>query len=118
MVTRGVTANSSGRRGRHDRAGTSLRSRGHLPGNEQVDLSPVVFIPGEAFVNLSSGQLRKAVYPQGVNSLAILKQADDVVHGNPGVFYYRIPAPYARRTDNVTVGFRNRVHTGMVRVPS
>src|ERR1700689_2866682 len=113
MVTRGVTANSSGRRGRHDRAGTSLRSRGHLPGNEQVDLSPVVFIVGEAFVNLSSGQLRKAVCPQRVDSLAILKQSDDVVHGNPSTLDDGVSTPHACRTDNVTVGFRNRVHTRM-----
>src|ERR1700722_4336552 len=108
----------SGRRGRHDRAGTSLQSRGHLPGNEQVDLSPVVFIVGETFVNLGPGQLRKAVRPQSVNSLAILKQANDVVHGNPSALHHGVPAPHTRRTDNVTVGFRNRVHTRMVRVPS
>ena len=78
----------------------------------------MVFIVGEAFVNLRSGQLRKAVCPQRVNSLAILKQADDVVHGNPGALYYGVPTPHTRRTDYVTVGFRNRVHTGMVRFPS
>jgi hypothetical protein len=59
-----------------DPAGISLRSRGHLPGNQQIDLTPVVFIVGEAFVNLRSGQLREAVCRHRIDSLAILKQAD------------------------------------------
>lgn len=67
-----------------DRAEISLRSRGHLPRNLQIDLSPVIFIAGEAFVNLRSGRLREAVYLHSVNCLAILKQANDIVHRQSG----------------------------------
>jgi hypothetical protein len=89
-------ASSSGRRARRGRAGTSLRSRRHLPGNEQIYLSSVVLIVGKAFVNLRSGEWREAVFPLRVDCFAILKQADDVVDGNPGTFHYRVPTPHAR----------------------
>jgi hypothetical protein len=66
-----------------------------LPGNEQVDFTAVVFIIGEAFVNLSSGQLRETVCPHRVDCLAIPQQADNVVNGNPGILHNGIPTPHA-----------------------
>ena len=82
-----------------------------MPGNKDVDLSPVIFIAGEAFVNLRSGQLREAVYPHRVNGLAVLKQSDDVMNGSSGTFHCGVPAPHASGTDDVTTGFRNRGQT-------
>src|SRR5260370_38504323 len=75
----------------------------------------MVFIIGKALVNLRSGQLREAVCRQCIDRFAILKQANDVVDGDPGTFHYRVPAPHARRTDDVAIGLRDRVHTWMVR---
>ena len=46
----------------------------------------MVFIVGQAFVNLRSGQLREAVRLYRIDCLAILKQADDIVHGDAGAF--------------------------------
>ncbi len=109
---------SSGCRAGRGQARTSIRSRRHLPGNEQVDLSSVVFIVGEALVNLRSGELREAVCRQRVYRFAILKQANDVVDGNPGTFHDRVPTPHARGTNDVTIGLRDRAHTWMVRSPS
>jgi hypothetical protein len=34
-------------------------------------------------VNLRSAELREAVYPHRVDSFTILKQANDIVDGNP-----------------------------------
>jgi hypothetical protein len=42
---------------------------------------------GEALVNLRFGELREAVRPQRIHRFAILKQADDVVDGNPRTFH-------------------------------
>ena len=75
----------------------------------------MVFIVGEAFVNLRSGQLREAVRLYRIDCLAILKQADDVVHGDAGAFHYGVPAPHARRADDVAICFGNRFHVEMVR---
>jgi hypothetical protein len=62
---------------------------GHLSGNEQVDLSPMVIIICQTFVN----------------RLAILQQADDVVDGDAGTLDNRGATPDAGGTDNVTIGF-------------
>ena len=56
-----------------------------------------VLIIGKALVNLRSGQLRETICPHRFNRLAALKQADDIVHGNPrflddGGFPLRTPA--------------------------
>ena len=64
---------NSKRPARRGRARTSLRSERHLPGNEQIDLPSVVFIIGEALVNLRSGELREAVGCQRVDRFATLE---------------------------------------------
>lgn len=112
-----VPINSSGRQGRHDRGGTSRRRRGHLPGSEQVDLAAVVFIVGKTLVNLRSGQLRETIGPHRFDRLAVLQQADDIVHGNPDFLHDGVPAPHARRVDDVAPSFRDRTPACMLRFP-
>ena len=92
-----LESKSSGRRARRGPAKTSLRRQRHLSGHEQVDLSSVVFIVGQALVNLRSGKLREAVCPQRVNRFAILKQADDIVDGNPQSGYLLSRARFEQR---------------------
>lgn len=111
-------ASSSGHRARRCRAETSLRRQRHLSGHEQVDLSPVVFIVGKALIDLRSGELREAVCPQRVNGFAILKQADNIVDGNPGTFHRGVPTAHARRANDVAICLRDRSHTWMVRLAS
>jgi hypothetical protein len=59
--------------------------------------------------------IAEAVCLQTVDRLAILKQANDVVDGNPGTFQYRISAPHARPSNDISIGLRDRADTWMVR---
>ena len=105
-----VKSMHSVRRAHHDQAGTSLGGRSHLSCNEQVDLSAMVFIAGQPLVNLRSGKVRETIDGHRVNCLAILKQADDVMHANSGACHDGISTPHTRRADNATRGLRSRTH--------
>ena len=103
------------RRARRGRARTSPGVWRHLPGNEQVDLATVVFIEGEALVNLRFRDIREAVFPQRINRFAVLHQANDIVDCDSGPFNNGVPAPDVYRAHDMAIGFRGRTHTWMVR---
>src|SRR5439155_12396217 len=98
---------SSGRQVHRGRVEISLRSFGHLAGDQQIDLTPMVFIISEAFVNLSFREVRKTLRRQTVNSLTRLQESNDVVNANPCAFHSCISASNTRRTNDVAVGFRD-----------
>jgi len=68
----------------------------------------VVFIVGEALIDLGSGELREAVRRQSVDCFAVLEQTDDVVDADSRAFDCRMATPHARRADDVAVGFAYR----------
>ena len=68
----------------------------HLAGNEQVDLSTVVFVVGKALVNLSACELREGFRRQHVHTFAILKQSNNVMDTNSGALDYRIATAQPR----------------------
>jgi hypothetical protein len=74
---------------------TSLGSLGHLASDEQIDLAPMVFIVGEAFVNLGLGEIRKTLRRYRIDRLSCLKKPDDVVNADSRTFHSRISAPNA-----------------------
>ena len=48
----------------------------HLPRDQEIDLTPVIFVIGQAFVHLGFGNLGKAVRNDGIDTLAILQEAN------------------------------------------
>ena len=53
----------------------------------------MVFIIGEAFVDLSLREIRKTLRRQGINGLACLKESDDIVDTNSCTFDSCISTP-------------------------
>ncbi len=76
---------------------------------------PVVFIVGQALVDLGSGELREAVHRQGVDCFAVLEEADDIVDADSGAFHDRVATAHPCRADAIAVGFRGRFHALMLR---
>jgi len=68
----------------------------HLTGNEQVDLSTVVFVVGKTLVNLSACELWEGFRRQRVHAFTILEQSNHIVDTNSGALDYRIAAPQPR----------------------
>ena len=70
----------------------------------------MILIAGKAIINLRLADRRETVGTQRVNRLAVLKQSDDIVDGDPGIFNDRIPATHSHRTNDVAVALRDRSH--------
>src|SRR5215813_8738894 len=64
-----LRADNSGRQVHRGQVETSLRSLSHLASNQQIDLTPMVFIVGEALVNLSLGEIWKTLRGQRIDRL-------------------------------------------------
>ena len=77
-----LPASIQGRRERPGREGISLVSGRHLPRNKQVNLSSMIFVVGEAFVNLSARNVREAAFDKRIDCLAVLNEANDVMHAD------------------------------------
>jgi hypothetical protein len=75
----------------------------------------MVFVIGEAFVDLSPCETRETAHHYGFDSLTILKQSDHIVDSNPGIPDNRVAAPHARRSNNVTITLWDHGHNCMVR---
>lgn len=58
----------------------------HLAGDQKIDLTPVVFVVSQAFVDLGLRNLRKAAGNDGIDALSILRQANHIVHTDAGSF--------------------------------
>ena len=83
-------------------------------GNEQVDLATVVFVAGEAFVNLRLRQGGEAVVPQRIDSFTILEQANHVMDANSGAFCNGVTAWNPGGMDDVAVGCGGGTHNWRV----
>ncbi len=75
----------------------------------------MVFIVGQALVDLGSGELREAVHRQSVDCFAVVEEADDIVDADSGAFHDRVATPHPCQADDIAVGFRSRFHALMLR---
>ena len=78
-------------------------------GEQKIDLVPVIFVIGEAFVNLRFGEAGEAGDEDAVHRFAILQQANDVVDANPSAFNDGKPGAKAGSACDVTIA---RADTG------
>ena len=85
-----------------------------MAGNQEVYLATVVFVIREALENLGARKLWKAVLSEGVDSLAVLEQADHVMYPNTRTFDGGVATAYAGGTDNVAVALGDGLHIQMV----
>jgi len=72
-----------------------LSLRGHLPGDQQIDLAAVILIIGKTLINLRARELGKTVRRHRFYGLAILKQANDVVNTDSSALNDRVATPHA-----------------------
>jgi hypothetical protein len=84
-----------------------------LAGDQQIDLAAMVFIIGEALIDLRLREVRETLRRQGVEGLTGLKKSNNVVNTDPCAFHSCISAPDARRPNDVAIGFRNCAHDGL-----
>src|SRR5947207_10209963 len=81
-------------------SGTSLSSRKrtqllrrfrHLPRDQKINLTAMIFVVGKAFVNLCAGNVRKTAR-HGIDRFATLQKADNVVNADARAFDPRVSA--------------------------
>lgn len=69
---------------RHCQVETSRR--GHLAGDQHVNLAAVIFIIGKAFIDLGARDVRETATDNGIHRFPALEQADDVVDSDACAF--------------------------------
>jgi hypothetical protein len=74
----------------------------------------MILVVRKTLVYLSPCQRRKTRCRECVNGFSVLQKADDIVHGDPRAFHPSIPAPYVRRSNDVSIGFGYLTHGQMV----
>jgi len=82
----------------------------HLARDQQVNLPFVIFVVGQTFVNLGLAERREGVQCDTVDSFAVLKKPNDVMHGNPRVLNPGLPVSDVRRPNDVSIRFRCLPH--------
>ena len=65
---------------------------GHLARDQEIDLTPVVFVVSQAFVDLSLCNVGKAVGNDRVHTLSVLQEANDIVNTDTGSFDHGMAA--------------------------
>jgi hypothetical protein len=75
----------------------------HLSRNEHVNLAPMIFIKGEAFVNLRTGNTREATTNYRFDRFAVLEQPNNVMDSNACSFDDRRSATDPRLPRQVAV---------------
>ena len=83
---------------------------GHLAGDQQIYLAAMIFIIGQAFVDLSFREVRKTPRRQRIDRLSRLKKPNDIVNANSRILHSCVSAPDTGRPNDVAVGLRNRTH--------
>lgn len=81
----------------------------HLPGNQQVNHRAMIFVIGEAFIDLRASQVRKTARDR-VHRLAILQKPYDVMDTNARSFNARLPTAGSFLGDDVTISGRRSLH--------
>lgn len=85
--------------------------RCHLLSYKHVDLPAVIFVEGQAFVDLRPRKVGKtAVADHAVHGFTVLQQRDDVVNANTRAFDSGMATANPGGTNDVAIGRRDGVH--------
>ena len=83
----------------------------HLSGHQHVDLAPVIFVVSEALIYLRTGEIGENVGTHDtIHRLAILKQADDIMHADAGALHPSMAAAHTRGANDVAIAGGDGVH--------
>src|SRR5437870_6094671 len=102
-------------------SGTSLSSRKrtqllrrlcHLPRDQKINFTAMIFVVREAFVNLRAGNVGKTVR-YGINRFAVLQKTDDVMDADARAFNPCVPAADSFRLHDVAI-VRRGFHAGII----
>ena len=70
----------------------------------------MIFIVGQAFLNLGLCKVREAGRDNAVHGLPVLEEADDVMNSNAGAFDERGAAANTGFSTNIAIDFSGRAH--------
>ena len=70
----------------------------------------MIFIVGQAFVNLGFCKAWEAGRDNALHGLSVLQEADDVMNSNAGAFDEGVDAANTRSSTNIAVDFGGRAH--------